>query len=153
MRRTWMFLPSIVAACGGSDPAAPLPPVDEAALEVEVVALAQAVHPLDPVVARIINHSTEVVYENLCAGQLEGYGFVPGEWNGSYGFGRACFAGADMGTAGLRPIGPGASVLDTFYVNSLAYAGSWRFNFDLQDRDGDLLPLERRVSQPFLVTR
>lgn len=43
--------------------------------------------------------------------------------------------------------------MDTFYVNSLAYAGRWRFNFDLQDRDGDLLPLEQRVSQPFTVIR
>jgi hypothetical protein len=153
MHWTLIVIPFLVAACS-TEAAAPMPPVDEASLQVEVIALAQVAHPNDPVVARISNGSSEVLYENLCGGQLEGFGFVPGEWNGSYGYGRVCmYDSRENGTSGLRPIQPGASVLDTFYVNDQAYAGSWRFNFDLQDRDGDLLPLERRVSQPFEVVR
>jgi len=135
MRRTWMFLPSIVAACGGSDSAAPLPPVDEAALEVEVVALAQTVHPLDPVVARITNRSTEVVYENLCGGALEGYGYVPGEWNGSYGYGRACPLGCALsgrarvcsihfGLTARRMPAPGAST--STFVTATRTSYRWR---------------------------
>lgn len=153
MRWTLIIIPFLVVGCG-TEPAAPLPPVDETLLPIEVVALAQVAHPNDPVVARISNGSNEVVYENLCGGQLEGFGFIPGEWNGSYGFARVClYDRGEHGTPGLRGIQPGASVLDTFYVNDQSYAGSWRFNFDLEDRDGDLLPLEHRVSQPFEVVR
>jgi hypothetical protein len=153
MRLALIIIPFLVAACG-TEAAAPLPPVDERSLQVEVVALTQVAHPNDPVMARISNRSSEVVYENLCDGGLEGFGFIPGKWNGSYGFGRACIYDLrEERTPSLRPIQPGASVLDTFYVNAQSYAGSWRFNFDLQDRDSDLLPLERRVSQSFAVVR
>ncbi len=150
-----LFALSLLASCGGDetvplDPA--LPPVDETSLRVEVAALVEIARPNDPVVARITNLSAEVVYENLCDGGIEGFGFVPGEWNASYGVGRVCLlAGGQHG--GLRAISPGESVLDTFSVNSQAYAGSWRFYFDLQDRDGDLLPLDQRVSEPFTVIR
>jgi hypothetical protein len=132
------------------DPA--LPPIDEASLRVEVAALVEIARPMDLVVARITNLSAEVVYENLCDGGIEGLQF--GAWNGSYGVNRACpYAAGQDSWSGLRPIDPGMSVLDTFFVNHQAYAGQWRFKFDLQDRDGDLLPLDQRVSQPFTVIR
>ena len=148
------ILITLLASCGG-DETVPLdpaqPPVDEMSLRVEVAALVEIARPNDPVVARITNLSAEVVYENLCDGGIEGFGFVPGEWNASYGVGRAGMLAAGHGA--LRAISPGESVLDTFSVNSQAYAGSWRFYFDLQDRDGDLLPLDQRVSEPFTVIR
>ena len=159
MRWTLLALVVAVTSCGASESTGPftplpLPPIDEAALDVRVVALVRVAHPLDPVVARISNRSAEVVYENLCGGELEGFGYVPGEWNASYGFARACLAGGGPPKAPyLRPIEPGSSVVDTFYVNDLAYFGSWRFNFDLQDGDGDLLPRARRISEPFQVSR
>jgi hypothetical protein len=158
MRWSYMLIPALLVGCSSNEteplnPALP-PPVDEASLHVEVTALVKTARPRDAVIARITNHSAEVVYENLCAGWLEGFGYVPGEWNGSFGYGRACaYTGGEERAPGLRPIDPGKSVVDTFFVNDMAYAGQWRFNFDLRDRDGDLLPMDRRVSQAFTVIR
>ena len=141
-----------LTAC--NEPAALTPPVDETQLKVEVTALASSYRPLDPATARITNHSAVTVYENMCAGQIEGFGFVPGEWNGSYGTGRACFAQSNrIPGENFRPIQPGASVEDTLHINVQAYAGLWRFQFNIHDAEGDLLPLEQRVSQPFQVLR
>jgi hypothetical protein len=156
MRWKWLFIPAVLASCGGNEPAPldpALQPVDESALHVEVVALVKVARPLDEVVARITNHSAEVVYESLCDGGLEGFGYVPGQWNLSFGVARACPLGGSYPTGSLRSIESGASVLETFHVNSQSYAGSWRFYFHLQDREGDLLPLQQRVSQPFTVIR
>jgi hypothetical protein len=93
------------------------------------------------------------VYENLCAGQIEGFGFVPGQWNGSYGTAKVCAYSSHVPGSGLRPIAPGASVEDTLHINGQTYAGLWRFQFDIRDADGDQLPLEQRVSEPFEVVR
>ena len=131
----------------------PVPQVDETQLRVQVTASASSYRPLDPAIARITNLSSVTVYENLCAGQIEGFGFVPGEWNGSYGSGRACIYSGHIPGPGFRPIAPGSSVEDTLHINGEAYAGRWRFQFDIYDSDGDLLPLEQRVSEPFEVVR
>ncbi len=141
-----------LAAC--ADPAASVPPIDETQLRVQVTASSTSYRPLDPATARITNHSAVTVYENLCAGQIEGFGFVPGEWNGSYGTGRACLApGGPTSGPNYRPIGPGSTVEDTLHINGEAYAGLWRFQFDIRDGEGDVLPLEQRVSEPFEVLR
>src|ERR671910_645891 len=87
---TLLAVPAL-ASCGTSDPAVldpQLPPVDEASLRVEVAALVEVVRPRDLVFARITNLSTEVVYENLCDGGIEG--LRNGGWDGSYGVARAC---------------------------------------------------------------
>lgn len=141
-----------LAAC--EEPAAPVPPVDETQLRVQVTALASSYRPLDPAIARITNLSAATVYENMCAGQIEGFGFVPGQWNGSYGTGRACLSHSNhIPGPNYRPIAPGASVEDTLHINGQSYAGLWRFQFYIHDAEGDLLPLEQRVSEPFEVLK
>jgi hypothetical protein len=134
--------------------AAPSPPIDESRLAVRVEALAPSYRPLDPAVARITNQSPVTVYENLCGGLLEGYGYVPGEWNGSYGTARVCYESSDrIPGPNFRPISPGSSVDITLPINDSAYAGQWRFNVDLRDAEGDVLPLAQRASEPFEVIR
>jgi hypothetical protein len=139
---------------GCSEPAAPAAPVDETHLRARVTSLAASYHPHDPAIARITNQSEVTIYENLCAGQIEGFGYVPGEWNGSFGTARVCYDYDDriLGP-NYRAISPGASVEDTLSINGEAYAGQWRFQFDLRDSEADLLPLDQRVSAPFLVAR
>lgn len=130
-----------------------VPPINEAALDVQVLADAARYRPLDAVVVRVHNRSDETVYENRCDGSLEGFGFIPGQWNGSYGSARVCLfdAGQAPTGPGFLAIAPGASVVDTFFVNSQAYAGQWRVRLDLRDADNDPLPLARRVSAAFTV--
>ena len=152
MRFYFSLLALGLAAC--EETAAPVPPIDVTQLRVQVTALASSYRPLDLAIARITNLSSATVYENLCAGQIEGFGFVPGQWNGSYGTGRACFSQSNrIPGLNFRPIPPGTSVDDTLHINGQAYAGLWRFQFDIHDAEGDLLPLEYRVSQPFEVHR
>ena len=157
IRLTLLAAAVALCACNPAEVVEPATPfdtavtVDEATLDVSVEALATVVHPLDPVVARISNNSGVTIYESLCGGQIEGWGYVPGKWNGSYGSGRGCDLESLTLKRNYRAIQPGATVLDTFYINSRAYAGQWRFNFVLQDPNGDLLPLEKRVSQAFTV--
>jgi hypothetical protein len=140
-----------LASC--KEVSAPVPQVDETQLRVRVTASASTYRPLDPARARITNLSSVTVYENVCAGQIEGFGFVPGEWNGSYGSGRACVYSSRIPGRGFRAIAAGASVEDTLHINGEAYTGLWRFHFDIYDADGDLLPLEQRVSAPFEIVR
>jgi hypothetical protein len=143
-----------LALLGCGEPVTPAAPVDETQLRAHVTSLAASYHPHDPAIARITNLSEVTIYENLCAGEIEGFGYVPGEWNASFGTSRFCYD-YDPRIPGpnYRAIPPGASVLDTLSINGQAYAGQWRFQFDLRDADGDLLPLDQRVSAPFLVVR
>jgi hypothetical protein len=45
---------------------------------------------LDPVLVTIANRTSESVYQELCEGALEGYGYEPGRWTSSYGEVHSC---------------------------------------------------------------
>jgi hypothetical protein len=131
-----------VTLLGCREADAPVPPVDETQLKAQITALAASYRPLDPAVARITNLSPVTIYEHRCAGKIVGFG----EWGG------ACWSLSDrIPGPNYRPIPSGSSVEDTLYINALASAGQWRFQFDLRDAEGDLLPLAERVSPPFVV--
>ena len=149
-----LIITLLLIACG--DPDAPGEgAIDEAGIAVRVEADRGRYRPLDPVVVRITNQSDHTVFENLCAGELEGYGFVPGEWNGSYGEARVCYVdpGVPPDGWGYRSIPPASSVVDTFFVNSQAYEGQWRVRLDLRDIENDSLPLNRQMTPAFRVDR
>lgn len=144
----------ILALTGCADPIAPGDgAIDESRLDVRVRADRSRYEPLDPVIVRITNESDVAIFENLCAGELEGYGFVPGEWNASYGAARICLddPGVPPEGWGFRRIMPGGSAVDTFFVNSEAYEGKWRVQLDLRDAENDSLPLSLRITQTFRV--
>jgi hypothetical protein len=74
-----------LALWGCREPVATAAPVDETQLQAHVTSLAASYYPHDPAIARITNQSEVTIYENLCAGEIEGFGYVPGEWNASFG--------------------------------------------------------------------
>lgn len=110
-----------------------------------------AYRPLDPVYVRTTNRTARTVYDDHCAGGLEGFEFLH-EWNGSYGFGRAClWPEPDAWRTHSVAIPPGATHVDTLYVNGQAYSGTWRVALSLRDGAGDALPAAQRVSNTFRV--
>lgn len=96
-----------------------------------------------------LDRSGDDIYDNHCAGVVEGFDYL-GYWNGSYGSGRACLPN-ELGDSHLKRIAPGEVHVDYFYVNSMAYEGSWRVQLELQTAGGRRLPLESRVSNTFRV--
>jgi len=118
---------------------------------VNVQAARTEYRPMDLVVVTTTNRSDQVVYDDHCGGELQGFEFL-GRWNGSYGAARAC---ADVETEQLTnhrvAIPPGATHVDEFHVNGQAYAGSWRVELLLSDAAGRLLPQSARVTNTFRV--
>lgn len=127
--------------------------VDESRLDIEIRTLQEAYRPLDLAVARITNRSDVPVFRDLCSGQIEGRRTAADEWNGSYGSGRACAVPAGRPYPESQRVAAGETVTDTLPINSEAYEGEWRFQYFLYDDDGDLLPLEARISNVFRVVR
>lgn len=121
--------------------------------QVEIRTLKSVYRPLELAVAVIHNAGAEPIFRDPCAGHIEGRRTPNDPWNGSYGSGRACaLTGGQEYPKPVR-IGPGESMSDTLHINSLAYEGEWRFQFQLFDARGKLLPLEQRVSNVFQVVR
>jgi hypothetical protein len=128
-------------------------PVDQDKLDIEIRTLQAVYQPLDLAVAHITNHSGAPVFRDLCSGHIEGRRAPDDEWNGSFGSGRACALPAGIPPPAPQRIEPGETVSDTLPINGNSYAGEWRFQYYLRDADGDLLPLDERISNVFRVVR
>ncbi len=140
----------LLASCGGI-----LTGVDtvDSMPQVEIRTLESVYRPLELAVAVIHNAGAEPIFRDPCAGKIEGRRTASAPWNGSYGSGRACALTGGQEYPKPVQIGPGESMSDTLHINSLAYEGEWRFQFQLFDARGKLLPLEQRVSNIFQVVR
>jgi hypothetical protein len=111
--------------------------------------------PGDRVIVQTYNRLPRMVYENECGGQVQGYE-LHHQWNGSYGFGRACASSDqdDRGRLSHVPIAPGATHIDTLFVSGGAYVGTWRVELELYERVGERfvrLPEAQRASKTFHV--
>jgi hypothetical protein len=144
-RHVLIVLACAISACGGTgEPSAPGGPIS-------VRTDRSDYRPLDVVLVATTNRTGRTLYDDHCGGEVQGFEYL-GRWNGSYGSARACLAlDADDRRASRVAIPPGATHLDTMYVNGRAYTGTWRVALDLLDEDGAPLPEERRVSEPFRV--
>ena len=121
---------------------------------VSVQAARTEYRPMDFVVVTTTNRSNQVVYDDHCGGEMQGFEYL-GRWNGSFGSGRAC---AEVGTGQpmdhhLVAIPPGATHVDELPVNDRAYAGTWRVELLLRDAAGRLLPERARITDTFRVVR
>jgi hypothetical protein len=118
---------------------------------VHVITAQENYQPKERVVVRIENGRPEPIVNDKCGGELVGLHPDLG-WNATLGEVRFCLAGPE---AERRPpgrvIAPGATASDTFFVSSCAYSGRWRIELALRDLEGELLPLEERVSNHFQV--
>jgi hypothetical protein len=105
---------------------------------------------------RIKNGTDRIIYDDRCGGEVQGFEYI-GKWNASYGASRSC------GSTGNPPlplpdwrassiaIQPGDTYIDTFPINGAAYPGTWRVELALRDKNGELLRLDQRISNLFLV--
>ena len=93
------------------------------------------------------------VFEDLCAGGIEGRRSPEEEWSGSFGMARGCLLsmGTEDTTGSMRPLPVGALSFDTFSVNPLAYDGEWRAWIRVLEKSGEVLRQTPFVSPVFLV--
>jgi len=109
--------------------------------------------PLELVAVTTTNSSSRTIWDDHCGGGMQGLEHT-GDWNGSYGSGRACMD-IGPGPADWRmrsvPIPPGGTHVDALPVSGQAYAGTWRVALTLRDDAGRLLPIQRRASNTFRV--
>lgn len=102
----------------------------------------------EQVVVEVHNRTGAAVWDHGCR-VVEGYRPAFG-WNASLGTMLDC---ESIGVADPPPrrMVPGAVVRMALPTNRCAYAGTWRVRLSLGDAEGRLLPLERRVSEPFTI--
>jgi hypothetical protein len=108
---------------------------------------------------RIKNGTDRIIYDDRCGGEVQGWEYAA-KWNASYGESRSCGAvslgsgsavtGSDWKASSVA-IHPGDIYVDTFVINGAAYPGTWRVELALRDDNGQLLRLDQRISNLFLV--
>lgn len=107
----------------------------------------------------IRNGTDRLIYDDQCGGEVQGFEYI-GKWNASYGESRSCGAvslgsgsavtGSDWKSSSIA-IQPGDTYVDTFVINGAAYPGTWRVELSLRDENGQLLRLDQRISNLFVV--
>lgn len=104
-------------------------------------------HAGEQVVVEVHNRTGDTVWDPGCR-VVEGYRPTFG-WNATLGVMMDCdFIGRPEPPQRIVPGGVTRVALPT---NRCAYAGRWRVRLSLEDAGGQPLPLERRVSEPFII--
>ena len=106
---------------------------------------------LDRIVVTTTNETGEVVYDDHCTGEVQGFELLD-RWNASYGMARECsWPDASRWRDYSVEIPAGTAHVDTFHVSGVAYTGTWRIELGLRDAAGRTLSAKRRVSNTFTV--
>ena len=149
MKHRLMYSVALVAlsACGEV-----ARPVDVPLSSLQVRTDRTEYRPLELIFVTTTNQTARPIYDDHCAGAVQG-SQSPRQWSASYGTVRGgCYWPEESRWREYSVvIPPGAVHVDTFHVNSLAYAGTWRVELRLRDDAGKVLSESQRISNTFRV--